>query len=231
MKFLIELGKVNYFQYKFADALENYNKSLELALKLDNKDYQIRNMYNMALVHRQLSNFGLSVRFLKDALKIAQEIEDFQKYNKIKTTYDEMFLKDSKILYDSELSGNDALAKGEIKTAIDNYEKAIQAAKRIGEYEALHRILIKLSDIYIKKLGDKKQGLAYLEEDLQILTEHFDDKLTIANTILLISQLKLQLGILESVIEQIKKAFDIFNDNYNFRNVSISIDVDPLNMM
>ncbi|TFF89056.1 MAG: tetratricopeptide repeat protein [Promethearchaeota archaeon] len=225
MKIYAELGKSHYFQSNLENALQNYEKSLELAEKIENYDYQIRNKYNIALVYQRKTQFKSATITLKEALELAQKVEDFKKYNTIKTTLDDMVLKDSRILYDSELAGNDALEKEKYEKAIENYQEAIRAAGEIGEYEALHRILIKVAKIYLNKLDNKKIALEYLEEDLRVQLEYGHTAQNIANTEKIIAQLKLQLGQPKDAMNYIEDALEIYNNNKSFSDQLISYNI------
>ena len=212
LKIYAELGKCNYFQSKLDDALKNYDLSLELAEKLDNIEYRIKNMYNKALIFQKKSDYVKTIQLLKDALKLAQEFEDYEKYNTIKTTFDDIVLKYSKILYDSEIMGNDAIAKGDYEKAIINFEKGIQAARKVKEYEALHRMLIRMSDIYLKKLNRKKIALQYLEEDLQLQKEQFNDPESISKTEIIIAQLKIEFKESEDAIKYLEDVIKLYKE-------------------
>ncbi|MHA1830619.1 MAG: tetratricopeptide repeat protein [Candidatus Helarchaeota archaeon] len=212
LKIYAELGKCNYFQSKLDDALKNYDLSLELAEKLDNIEYRIKNMYNKALIFQKKSDYVKTIQLLKDALKLAQEFEDYEKYNTIKTTFDDIVLKYSKILYDSEIMGNDAIAKGDYEKAIINFEKGIQAARKVKEYEALHRMLIRMSDIYLKKLNKKKIALQYLEEDLQLQKEQFNDPESISKTEIIIAQLKIEFKESEDAIKYLEDVIKLYKE-------------------
>ncbi|MBD3228997.1 MAG: tetratricopeptide repeat protein [Candidatus Lokiarchaeota archaeon] len=218
MKIYAELGKCHYFQSNLEKAMENYKRSLRIAEEIENSDYQIKNKYNIALVHQRKSQFKSATSILNEALDLAQKLEDFEKYNTIKTTLDDMVLRDSKILYDSEIAGNDALERENFQDAIQNYQEAVRAAKEIGEYEALHRILIKIAKIYLNKLNQKKLALEYLEEDLSTQLEYGNTPKNIANTEKIIAQLKLQIGQSKDAIKYIEDALEIYNQIKDYSN-------------
>ncbi|TFF86155.1 MAG: tetratricopeptide repeat protein [Promethearchaeota archaeon] len=212
MKIYAELGKTQYFQSQFDTAIKNYENSLEFARTLGNEDYQIKNMYNMALVYQLLSDRKSATEFLNKAKDLARQIEDYEKHDKIQATLNNMVLKDSRLLYDSELMANEAFVKGQYTEAIKNYEQGLQSARKIGEFEAIHRILVKLIEIYLNKLPNKELAVHYLQEDLEIQKDYIKDKKKIADTEKIIAQLKVQFHKPREAIEYAKDALELYSE-------------------
>jgi tetratricopeptide (TPR) repeat protein len=212
MKIYVELGKTQYFQSKFDSAIKNYEKSLEFARTLGNEDFQIKNMYNMALVYQILSDRKSATEFLNKAKDLARQIEDYEKYDKIQATLNNMVLKDSRLLYDSELMANESFVKEQYTDAIKNYEQGLQSARKIGEFEAIHRILVKLIEIYLNKLPNKELAVQYLQEDLEIQKDYIKDREKIADTEKIIAQLKIQFQKPMEAIDYAQEALKLYSE-------------------
>ena len=181
-----------YLNYDFEASVKYGEKGVDLASKLNNRDYLTVFKRNLGVAYYMASRFDIALDYLNEALLLSQEtgneVLEARIYGALGNLYNrqslytmasEYYLK-SLPLYEKHdeqlqigrLCSNMGILYQKLRNfeqAVKYFERAEQIANETGDKGSLASIYVSLSDINIKK--DKAKAVNYAEEAIEIFRE------------------------------------------------------------
>ena len=128
------------------NALFYNSKSLDLAKKLGNREYEVTALNNIALILNDKGELDKALEYLEESLRLSTDEKDKASiYNNIALIYK---------------------SKGEYNKAIEYCKKAIAIFERYGDYHESGKVMLNLGDAYIK-IKDYDNAYSFLSEGLK----------------------------------------------------------------
>ena len=185
------IGNIYFYLNEYQNAVENYEKALEICKKLDDIDGVALNYFNISLVYRtQKTKIYYSLEILQKALSLWKQIGNT--FN-MQRAYNAIIL-----LYKSV---------EEFQLAEIYANEALDLAIKMGNLNDQAIMYEQLCDIYFY-MGKKSEVEIYFQKVLEIY-EELDDQLHIARTLASIAMVTYE-NDPESFAEITKKSIEIF---------------------
>ncbi|MBS2100817.1 tetratricopeptide repeat-containing sensor histidine kinase [Carboxylicivirga linearis] len=197
------IGLINYFQGKYALALENYNSSLEIEKELKNEPGVARSHHNIGMVYGRWERYDQQFEHYHLALELYEKFDDqesiaglsnnmgityaalhhydkaLENYRKAYFAYKKLGNKDRMAAVSSNL-GCLFVYQGENQRAIEYFNEAIEYFKVSGDVMSLVSTYSSTGDAY-REVGDFKKAISYYElaeetnKDLELLSLRKDN--------------------------------------------------------
>ncbi|MDO9577320.1 MAG: sigma 54-interacting transcriptional regulator [Candidatus Cloacimonadales bacterium] len=154
-----------YFKYgNYDKTLHFFNLSLDITLKLDNKELQAGSLGNIATIHSKLAHFPEAEKFFLESISIQKSIKNYlglaRTYNQIA----ELYFK----------SGRSEKSLEAYLNALSNLEEDKEAESKEGK--SLYSIILNnIANMYFK-LENYDEALHYYKRSLAIKEELNDEK-------------------------------------------------------
>ncbi|MFN1835383.1 tetratricopeptide repeat protein [Balneola sp. MJW-20] len=173
VKYLNQLGTILRFQSDYVESLKAYNRAYNLAKELNDKDYTIGILQNMAVSYKGIGQLDRSIQHFTEALSYAREVQDTTLLivvtNNIGDTYNDMeefdkasvYLKESSELaalkgYQSDLlrvTTNLAISQSGLKRyeqALGLYQNALELSEEVRPGIPPFQIEYNLGQLYLE---------------------------------------------------------------------------------
>ena len=141
------------------NALLYYDKQLEIARDLNNKEEESKALNNIAGIYQDKNNLDKALEYYNKSLQLTSKPSIIgTSYNNIATLY---------------------TAEGNYNKAVEYYKKAIESAQKAGDYHDTAIYMLNLGTIYeyLKNFAESKN---YFQKGLLII-QKFDDKYWVDN--------------------------------------------------
>lgn len=241
---LFYLGEIEEAQANFTIALSNYNDSLEIMIKIKNKQGEAKCLCNIGMVYFYLCEYDISLSMYQKSLKIFQQINGKQGiakiFNNIGIFYYNQGNFQTSIVYNQksikiqeEIKDNEGVSKslynlgiiyaekGEYEKAEEHFKNSWLLIKEQNNKQNESNILYGIGNIYFAQ-NNYTAALKYFEESLnlkQLIGDKYGESL-ILNA--LSQYYKLQ-GIYESALEYLEKSLKISKSIGDLQGQSNSI--------
>ncbi len=184
------LGATTFYQRQLAESLEYHTQALKIRQTIGDRAGEGTSVFNLALVTRDMGNYGQARAYLSEALAIQQAIGN---------RWEEVNLWNDLGILCQEL--------GELATARDCLQKGLALAREIGDQAGQAYLLVNLGLV----LCDSKELTAAETVLVHGLTmaEQQDDRRLVASFLSYMGIVSLQLGKLDTAIEQAHKALEL----------------------
>ena len=143
---------------EFEKAIEEFNKSREIAKKLSDKEKECRSLIKLGLLYWNVGKLKLSSQYYSDALAIAKE-------SRLKKLEEKC--QNSLKIYLLYNQGKKFRSSGDTKKSIESFENAINLSRIIKSQEHEQKCLRVLSSVYWK-LNDFQRFYVLNKEALKI---------------------------------------------------------------
>ncbi|UCC41516.1 MAG: CHAT domain-containing protein [Candidatus Aminicenantes bacterium] len=124
----------------YEESIDSFEKSLELARKNNDKEAEINSLIKLGLLRWNTGYISKSIKAYEEALSIAKKAQIDQKKNEVS---------DYIHIYEFYRDAKAARREEDYKKSIENFEKAIELARKIESEEHELRCLIELSVVHI----------------------------------------------------------------------------------
>jgi len=180
-------GLIFYGVLNFSRAIENYEKSLEIAKEIGDKGKESACYGNLGIAYRNLGDVKRAIKYYEKSLEI-----DKRTGNKLgaSKSYTNLGVAHSSL--------------GDFKRAIENYEKSLEIAKETGDKVGASKCYGGLSVAY-RELRDFRRAIEYNERSLKLARETGGKAVE--------SQCYLNLGIIYHDLGNFKKAVGYHNES------------------
>ena len=185
---LNNLGIISYAQARFNQALEYYQRSLQVKEALGDINGKGSTLFNMGNANFRLGNYTDALNYCQQGLykKFGNVKEIANCYNTIAAIYEILGQYDSAIVYQRRTmeiykqkkdlrgigtsmvnTGNIYISQGNLRMAIDLYQKSIPILQQLGDTVFLATTLHNIGAVYQKE-GDLRSAIRYYEEALDL---------------------------------------------------------------
>jgi signal transduction histidine kinase/Flp pilus assembly protein TadD len=230
LELLYQLGKLSIQQGNYQNALDYFNRSLELGRREKNEQIISRASINLANIYLSQGKYNSAVDRYLEALKINERGSDTSllhvNYLCLGITY--YYLKDygkslgyyekclainrlknetPKMAYSYNAMGIIYKEMGDLNTALDYQEKAFTIAETSKDSSLLSHTLGNLGELYGLK-GEKEKALTYLKKGLA-MQKHFSDDKGIGETLNLLGNVCLKFNDNTNAIAYYQEALQI----------------------
>ncbi|NIO49783.1 MAG: CHAT domain-containing protein [Candidatus Aminicenantes bacterium] len=147
---LYQAGKDYYSQGSYQESIEDFEKAIELARKIESQEHELKCLRAESITHLRLNHIGSFLFLNKNALKIARRI----KHKK----------EEGRCLFNI---GFYYFTKDNYSQALRYYEDALSLARFVKEYDDESECLTNIGEIYIL-VGNYEKALEYLKDVLKI---------------------------------------------------------------
>jgi len=221
-------------RYKFAEALEYYQKSLELYEEIKDKNGIALTLETIGLFYYEQSNYSKSREYFTETLRIFEELNDksnisYSLYYLGDTYYhqgdydlaleyyqrclkiDEELGEKRNIASSLQMIGNVHEAKGNYHLALNYFQRSVKLHEETKWKSGLALTYRSIGIIYTR-IKDFKKALDYYQEVLRLAEELSDIKLT--------KSILISLGIVHYELEDYPKAL-----NYYQRSLNLTVEM------
>ena len=192
------LGKFHAFQSNFPSAVENYQKSISLASRIDDQKLLVAPYSDLSYIYGELGNYSKALEYALAAVRITDELNQIvgdqsQVYDNISYIYQELGnLKDAKkyallalkadSLYGDQTDyalglnnlGEIYKTEGDYAQALELYQRALRIFEGSDNKQALIRFVYSsISEVMIEQKSPD-EAIPYLEKSLQLNREYDD---------------------------------------------------------
>lgn len=151
-----DLGLINEAMGEWDEAMNYYNRSLQISMGLKNPKEQTKIMRSLAEIYRKRGMFDQAEEKFNKAFTICKKIRDYQG-----------------LAESSRGLGSIHWRKGEYPQATKKYEESIKFAQRIQAKDIIASIFIEVGNLNNSQ-GDLKKALKYYEQALDMLKNTSD---------------------------------------------------------
>lgn len=134
------LGENSRLQGDYEVSIKYFKKSLALAQKNNDKKAEINSLIKLGLLHWNTGYVSKSIKAYKEAFSVAEKAQIDQKKNEVS---------DYIQIYEFYQDGRNARREKDYKKSIENFEKAIELARKIESQEHELKCLRQLSFTYM----------------------------------------------------------------------------------
>lgn len=149
-------------QEKYQKSIENFEKAIELARKIESEEHELKCLRELSITHIFLNEIDNFFSLNKDALEIARRIRHRQEVGRC--LFNIGFYYDTKINY---------------AQALMHYEEALILARIVKDYDDESECLTNIGEIYIQ-LGNYEKALEYQKSVLEIDQKHLKEEVYVA---------------------------------------------------
>lgn len=200
------IGLVYQIKGELDNALDYYEKALELAEELGRKEWIATDLGRIGIVYGIKGELDKALEYFKEALKLNEELG-------------------SKEGMASQLGniGNVYVIKGELEKALEYHDKALKLDEELGNKEGRASQLGNIGVVYQTK-GELDKALEYYEKALGIF-EDIGSQIEIARVLTYIGDAFAQKGEIERVLDYYLEAQDLAIGTSVFEDVSKRINI------
>jgi tetratricopeptide (TPR) repeat protein len=193
------IGKTCYFQGKYEEALEHWNKSLIFATKLNDLEYKFTAYKNIVIVLWHLERLDEALHHLEYCKSIATDIEQ------------DIFIKDIECLI--------YVQKKEYDKPLEIYHELLKYYTQINNIGSISRTLHNIADIY-ERIKQIDLSIEYYEKAWEKAKES-QDKALIARTAKDLSKIYFDLKKIALGKKLVKESMRLLGDFYSDKAVSM----------
>ncbi|MBD2485541.1 tetratricopeptide repeat protein [Planktothrix sp. FACHB-1365] len=187
------LGRCYYLLSKYHQAIEYYQKSLDLARELGNRANEAKALRGLGATYNSLGNYNEAILYLEDSFKIAQEIDNrylegsclgvfglvYQNLGNYAKAieYQQQCLRIARELDDPFMEsctlnrlGNIFYLRGNHREGLSYFQQALTIVQKIGDRSLEGYVLFSFGATY-SSLGDYHQAISYFNQVLVIAAE------------------------------------------------------------
>jgi len=189
---LIEQGRHNYLEGRYADAIALWQQVLAAVNEQGDRFEQAKVLSNLALAYRQLGQWEQANQSIRDSLSILRALE---------TLPVEGLRVLAQVL---NTQGSLQLAQGQTRSALDSWEQATTVYQQAGDPIGVARSQMNQA-IALRSLGFYRRALQQLDEVQLLLEEQSNSELLIT--------FKRSLGETYRLIGDVEKSYELLNES------------------
>jgi tetratricopeptide (TPR) repeat protein len=187
------IGACYYYKGDFNKTLEFWKKQLDINISQNNRELIAEGYMSIGVVHKNMDEYDQAIYYYQEAYKIQEEDKDSIGMASVLNNIGNIYFQ----------------FRANYTIALENYLKALDIYKKIGERENEAHLLNSIGLIYYKQ-EQLKLSLEYLSQALSIFEENKDrykDR---------IAEVQTNLGLLHAKLGNFQIAYDYLNKCYQF---------------
>ena len=184
------LGNLDGFQGKYAQALEQFQRSREVAIAIQDEKSILLADNNLGIIFYEQGNYTKALEHLQSSLQMAEKLQDIKGQARAYINIGNIFLRREN--YDK---------------AVEILEKAIELKSRMNDQPGIAKAFINLGNIY-EKQGKKKEATDYYYRAIKIAEAagHSEDVATAQHNL---GNIFLRDGQFDRALKYFQQALDI----------------------
>jgi len=178
-------GLVVYYQYDYDRAINLWNKSLELSLKIEDTASLIRNYYAIGLIYYSNEDYKKAIDYLQKAINLYEEQDG-----------------DTQLVYLYEYLGNLYAYAGKNSKAKRYFKKALKLSERLKDKDALLQYYDNISLIYSSQ-NDYEKAIVYYKKRMAVYEKRGDS--------INVAEICINVGIYYEILQEYETALEYYN--------------------